>query len=98
MISLIYDSLLLSTYIFLVYDLLKCITNCKIKIEFLCCVYLLTAYQPIKSAPHKLFLKDEYTLCFSHFLIIGLCNSLANCWLSIVSLLMAPSLVLSKHL
>ena len=28
-----------------------------------------------------LFLKDEYTFRFSNFLITGICNFYANCWL-----------------
>ena len=51
-----------------------------------------------KSASQILFLKDEYTFPFSNFLIIGLCNSSANCyiakskvhWFDIILLLIAP--------
>ena len=32
-----------------------------------------------KSAPQTLFLNEEQTLSFYFFLIIGLCNSSANC-------------------
>ena len=34
-----------------------------------------------------LSIKDEYTFRFSNFLIIGLCNSSANSWFDIISLL-----------
>ena len=33
----------------------------------------------VGSASQILSIKDDYTLRFSNFLIIGLCNSLANC-------------------
>ena len=40
-----------------------------------------------RSAPQILSLKDDCTLRFSIFLIIGLCNSSANSWFDIISLL-----------
>ena len=43
-----------------------------------------------RSAPQTLSLKDGCTVPFSKFLIIGLCNSSANCWFGIISLLIAP--------
>ena len=39
------------------------------------------------STPQMLFIKDEHTCRFSNFLIIGLCNSLANSWFDICSFL-----------
>ena len=39
-----------------------------------------------RSAPQMLSLKEEETLRFSNFLIIGLCNSSANCLFHIISL------------
>ena len=33
-----------------------------------------------RSALQMLHLKDEYTSCFLNFVIIGLCNSTANCF------------------
>ena len=38
-------------------------------------------------APQILSLKDEYTLHFSNFLIVGSCNYSANSWFAIISLL-----------
>ena len=35
-------------------------------------------------------LNPEYTVLFVNFLIIVLCNSLANCWLCLISLLTPP--------
>ena len=35
-------------------------------------------------------LKEKYTFHFSNFLLTGLCNSSANCWFGINSLLIAP--------
>ena len=46
------------------------------KIKILYHVYLIVAYQQTK------FIKNEYTFCFSNFLMIGLCNATANCWFS----------------
>ena len=43
-----------------------------------------------KLAAQILSLKDEYTFCFSNFLIIGLCNSSTNSWFNIILLLTAP--------
>ena len=44
-------------------------------------------------------LKDEYTLCFLNFPIIGFSNSFANWWFEIISLLKAlPEDFLSKIL
>ena len=40
-------------------------------------------------APQILSLKDEYTLSFLDFQVIGLYNSSANCWFDIFSLLIA---------
>ena len=40
-----------------------------------------------KSAPQIFSIKDECPFRFSNFLIIGLCNSLANSWFDIISLL-----------
>ena len=42
-----------------------------------------------RSAPQMLSLKDECTFHFSNFVITGLCNSSANSWLDINSLLIA---------
>ena len=36
-----------------------------------------------------LSLKEEYTLRFLNFLLVALCNSTANCWFDIISLLIA---------
>ena len=49
------------------------------KNKFLYYIYLLTAY-PQDHHP-ILSLKDEYTFCFSNFLINGLYNSPANCYI-----------------
>ena len=38
-----------------------------------------------RSAPQRLSIKDKCTFLFSIFLIIGLCNSSANCWSYIFS-------------
>ena len=40
-----------------------------------------------RSSPQILSLKDECTLRFSYFLIIGLSNSLANCSFCLISFL-----------
>ena len=32
-----------------------------------------------RSAPEMLSLKEEYILCFLNFIIMSVCNSLANC-------------------
>ena len=37
-----------------------------------------------------LSLNKEHTLCVLNFLINGLCNSSANCWFDIISVLIAP--------
>ena len=44
-----------------------------------------------------LSINDEYALCFSNFVIIGFCSS-PNCWLEIISLLIAPPEVLAADL
>ena len=41
-------------------------------------LYLLNDCMSVKSKPHILSLKDEYTFLFLNFLRIGLCNSFAN--------------------
>ena len=60
-----------------------------------------------RSAPQILSLKDNYIFRFSSFLITGLCNSVANSWFGISSLItpLPPTLfarvaenVLSKNL
>ena len=52
-----------------------------------------------RSAPQILFLKDGYTFRFSKFLIISLCNSSANSWFDITSLLkLLPEDFLLKNL
>ena len=48
-----------------------------------------------RSALHELSLKEECTLNFVNVLIMGLCNSLTNCWFGITLLLIVPPLVLS---
>ena len=48
-----------------------------------------------RSAPQILPFKDEYTLRFSSFVIIGLCNSSANCWFCITA---PPEDFLSENL
>ena len=52
------------------------ITNNKTRILLL---YLLTNCIAARSAAHMLSARDEYTLWFWNFLMIGFCNSLANC-------------------
>ena len=37
-----------------------------------------------------LSLKEEYILHYLYFLIIGLCNSSANCWFSVLELIYVP--------
>ena len=53
-----------------------------------------------KSAPQMLSLCDKYTLRFSNFVIIGLYNSLANCYFDIFTFLAALLIAdfLSKNL
>ena len=41
-----------------------------------------------RSAPELLSLKNEYTLRFLNFVILGLCNTPANCWSDKFSFLM----------
>ena len=36
------------------------------------------------TAPQILSLEDEYTFCFSNFLIIGFCNFSAKCWFDLI--------------
>ena len=43
-----------------------------------------------KLAPKMFFWRDKYTLHFSNFLIIDLCNSFSNYWFEITSLLKTP--------
>ena len=60
-------------------------------------LYLLNNCIPARTAPHILYLNDEYTIAFSKFFIIGLCNSsarcAAGCYFDIISLSTAPSVV-----
>ena len=42
-------------------------------------LYLFVNCISARSGPQVLSLKDEYTFCFSNFLIVGLCYS-ANFW------------------
>ena len=44
---------------------------------------------PAKSTPQILPLNVEYTVLFLKFLIIGLCNSSANCWFCVIWFLIA---------
>ena len=48
---------------------------------------LLISFISTKSAPQILSIKSECTFLFSNFLIIGSCNSPANCWSDIFSFL-----------
>ena len=43
-------------------------------------LYLFVNCISARSGPQVLSLKDEYTFCFSNFLIVGLCYSSANFW------------------
>ena len=43
-----------------------------------------------RSATQIFCKKDEFTFCFSKFLIIGFCNSSANSWFNIFSFLTPP--------
>ena len=61
-------------------------------------MYLLIKYISAKSAPHILSIKDGYTLRVINFLIIGICNSFANCWFDLTLLLIAPPEVLAADL
>ena len=49
-----------------------------------------------KSAPQILSLNPELTFYFLNFLIIGLCNSSANCKFCLISLLLLLLLLLFK--
>ena len=52
-----------------------------------------------RSASQILSIKDKCTFLFLKFLIIGLCNSSANCWSEIFSFLVPlPEVFLSKNL
>ena len=57
-------------------------------------LYLLINCISSTSATQIIFLRVGYTLHFSNFLIIGLCNYCANCWFKIISFLIAPPKVL----
>ena len=52
-------------------------------------LYLLINCISAKSAPHMLFIDDEYSLFFVKCLIIGLCNLCVNCWFNQILLLIA---------
>ena len=58
---------------------------------------LLNNCMPARTAPHILYLNDEYTIAFSDFFIIGLYNSFARCaagfYFDIISLSTAPPVV-----
>ena len=58
--------------------------------------YLLISCISARSAPQVLSLKDEYTFRFSNFLVIGLCNSSANCCSDIISPLIANLFCVAK--
>ena len=60
-----------------------------IKIEILDHIYWLITYQQDQHPTYLLSLKDDYTSRSSNFLIICFCNFSANCWVDIISLLMA---------
>ena len=53
-----------------------------------------------RSAPQILTLNDEYAFLFLNFLIIGLCNSSANCSFCLILLILTPlpEAFLSNHL
>ena len=61
-------------------------------------LYLPIKYISMKSAPQILSLQDEYTFCYTDFLIIVLCNTSASChvvkseerWFEIICPLLAP--------
>ena len=60
---------------------------------------LLINYMSAKSVRKRFLVKDEYTLCFPNFLIIGLFNSSArhapNCWSDVVLFLITPPEILA---
>ena len=58
-------------------------------------LYLLNNCISAKSALQILSIKSECTFCFSNFLIIGLCNSLANSLLGVIVIVL-PKIFLSK--
>ena len=45
---------------------------------------------PARLAPQMLSINGDYNFHFSNFLLIGLCNSFANFWFEIFSILTAP--------
>ena len=62
-------------------------------------LYLFIDYLSVRSVPHILSLKDEYTFGFSNILGIGSCNSSDYCWFGIILLLIAqPEDFLSNNL
>ena len=52
-------------------------------------LYLLVSCISVRSAPQTLSVKHECTFRFSNVLIVGFCNSSANCWFVNISLLRA---------
>ena len=60
---------------------------------------LLINYISARSAPQILSIKGDCTFLFLNFLIIGLCNSSANCWSDIFSFLIPlPEVFLLKRI